>query len=99
MEKLKFEPIEKVTYDAHGRMNYHPEFHFKQGEPWTTKEEKFLVEMYEKLGPLEVSFSLGRTVHAVMTRAYELRKKGRMPKRSIRTNFPRNGRETYSKGV
>lgn len=82
-----------VTYDRYGRMNYHPEFHFNQKNPWTIKDQKFLIEMYETLGPDEVSLSLGRTIHTVMTRAYELRKKGLMPKRSTSKNFRRNGRE------
>ena len=78
-----------VTYDRYGRMNYHPELHTNQGKPWLTTDEKFLIECYEKLGPDEVALVLGRTIHTVMNRAYELRKKGTMPKRSIRTNFRR----------
>ena len=83
----------EVTYDRYGRMNYQPEFHFNQGKPWMVKDQKFLIEMYEKLGPDEVSLSLGRTIHTIMNRAYELRKNGLMPKRSINKNFKRNGRE------
>lgn len=69
-----------VTYDRYGRMNYHPEFHGKQGEPWTTTDEKYLIENYEILGPEQVSLAMERTIHTVMTRAYELRKAGRMSK-------------------
>ena len=69
-----------VSYDRYGRMNYHPDFHAKQASPWTTTDERYLVENYEKLGPEEVSFALERNIHTVMTRAYELRKKGMMPK-------------------
>ncbi len=82
----------KITYDRHKRMNYHPDFHFNQKQPWTTTDEKYLIEMYEKVGPDQISLSLGRTIHTVMTRAYELRKKGLMQKRSNNKNFRRNGR-------
>lgn len=81
-----------VTYDKQGRMNYHPSFHPNQGKPWTTGDEKYLIEMYEKAGPTEVSLALGRVIHAVMTRAYELRKKGLMPKRTSVKRFARSGR-------
>lgn len=69
-----------ITYDRHGRMNYHPEYHAKQGQPWTTHEQAYLINNYERLGPEEVSLALERTIHTVMTRAYELRKAGEMPK-------------------
>ncbi|ELA9367436.1 hypothetical protein QUN99_003326 [Vibrio parahaemolyticus] len=71
---------EDVTYDKYGRMNYHPAFHAKQGTPWTTTDQKFLIEHYVAMGPESISFALERTIHTVMTRAYELRKKGLMPK-------------------
>lgn len=70
----------KVTYDKYGRMNYHPDFHARQNTPWTTSDEKFLIENYASLGPEQISFALERTIHTVMTRAYRLRKQGLMPK-------------------
>lgn len=73
-----------VTYDRHGRMNFHPEIHLRQMEPWTVKDQAYLVENYALLGPEKVSFALERTIHTVMTRAYELRKKGDMPKATKR---------------
>lgn len=78
-----------VTYDRYGRMNYHPEFHGKQKMPWTTADQKFLIESYEALGPEQVSLTLERTIHTVMNRAYELRKSGLMPKPPKRTNSKR----------
>lgn len=74
------EPDLSVTYDRYGRMNYHPEFHGKQKQPWSTTDQKFLIENYDRLGPEQVSLELERTIHTVMTRAYELRKKGLMPR-------------------
>ncbi len=78
-----------IEYDRYGRMRYHPEIHTNQGRPWLASDEKYLIEYYEKLGPEEVSLSLGRTIHTVMTRAYELRKKGQMSNRSINTKHSR----------
>lgn len=78
-----------ITYDRYGRMNFHPEFHANQGKPWLASDQNFLIEYYEKLGPEEISLVLERTIHTVMTRAYELRKKGVMPKRTTKTKHRR----------
>lgn len=72
--------MNEVTYDRYGRMNYHPDYHPNQGKPWTTSEEKYLADYYDKLGPEQVSFDLGRTIHTVMQRACDLRKRGAMKK-------------------
>jgi len=77
------------TYDRYGRMNYHPEYHPNQGRPWTTRDQKYLIEYYEKLGPEQVSLALGRTIHTVMQRACELRKTGAMRRPTNRTCHPR----------
>ncbi len=79
----------KPTYDDYGRMKYHPKYHPNQGKPWTTEDQKYLIEYYEQLGPEQISFDLGRTIHTVMTRAYELRKKGVMPKVSLQKKYNR----------
>jgi hypothetical protein len=71
-----------VSYDKYGRMKYHPDIHTNQKKPWSNSDQKYLIENYENLGPEQISFDLGRTIHTVMTRAYELRKQGTMPKRS-----------------
>ncbi|MDP2205883.1 MAG: hypothetical protein Q8K65_06195 [Alphaproteobacteria bacterium] len=78
-----------VTYDRYGRMNYHPDFHPNQRHPWTTTDQKYLIANYEKDGPEAVSFALGRTVHTVMTRACQLRKRGDMPKPAARIKHRR----------
>lgn len=83
----------EVTYDRYGRMKYHPDFHPNHKLPWSLEDQKYLIDMYEKIGPDQVALTLGRTIGVVMTRAYELRKKGLMPKRSIRRQFCRNGRD------
>lgn len=68
-----------IEYDQLGRMKYHPEFHDRHKKPWTTTEEKYLIDNYVSDGPEAVSLSLGRTVGVIMTRAYELRQEGKMP--------------------
>lgn len=79
-----------VTYDKWGRMNFHPDYHGKQKTPWTTSDEKYLIENYEAAGPEQVSLALERTIHTVMTRAYELRKVGRMVKPAKKTYAKRS---------
>lgn len=69
-----------VTFDAQGRMNYHPDYHAKQGTPWTNTDEKYLIENYAALGPEQISLTLERTIHTVMQRACALRKAGKMTK-------------------
>ena len=70
-----------IQYDSTGRMRYHPEYHDRYKKPWTTSDERYLIEHYYADGPEQVSFALGKTTASVMWRAYELRKKGIMPKR------------------
>lgn len=82
-----------VTYDKYGRMNYHPEFHAKQKLPWTTTDQRFLIDNYESMGPEATSLALERTIHTVMTRACKLRKSGAMPKATTRIIHARSGRK------
>lgn len=70
--------MSRIEYDRYGRMKYHPDFHQRQGQPWTTIDVRFLVDNYYKIGPEEASFALSRTIHSVMQMVYELRKKGVM---------------------
>ena len=65
-----------VKFNKLGRMLYHPDFHQRQHQHWTTHEQKFLLENYELLGPEEVSLTLERTIQSVMMRMTFLRKKG-----------------------
>lgn len=77
--------LKDVTYDNYGRMNFHAEIHTNQGKPWLIADQKYLIEFYETLGPAQISFDLGRTIHTIMTKAYRLRKDGLMAKRSKNT--------------
>jgi hypothetical protein len=81
-----------VAYDRFGRMKYHPDYHGKHCAPWTTFDEKFLIENYETSGPEQVSFALERTIQTVMARAYELRKAGRMSRSSAKRSYTKRSR-------
>ncbi len=69
-----------LRYDSYGRLQYHPDIHARHKKPWTTSEEKYLIENYAKLGPDQVAMALERTIGVIMTRACALRKEGKMPK-------------------
>lgn len=80
----------EIEYCAsNGRMKYHPDYHENHKKAWTNHDEKFLIENYVELGPETVSFALGRTISVVMTRAYALRKQGKMPKADRNAKRPR----------
>lgn len=79
----------EITFDRYGRMNFHPDYHPNNGKPWTSTDQKYLIDYYEVEGPEAISLSLGRTIHTVMTRAYELRKLGLMAKPKKQKHFHR----------
>ncbi len=81
-----------VRYDKTGKMLYHPQLHGKRWKPWTTSEQAFLIENYEQIGPEQVSLALERTMQTVMTRVYELRRAGQMPKPKRKIVHPRSSR-------
>lgn len=84
---------QKITYDRHGRMQYHPDYHHNHKKTWTNFDEKYLIENYSVIGPELTALGLGRTIGVVMTRAYELRKEGKMPKRKPGDPFQRRTRQ------
>lgn len=86
MQKME----QTVTYDKYGRMNYHPDLHPNQKKPWVMQDQKYLIENNDCVGPTEISLALGRTIHTVMTRVYELRKKGLMTKPIKKTYHKRS---------
>lgn len=68
-----------IVYDRYGRMAYNPEFHARHKMPWTTEEQKYLIENYAKDGPEAIALALERTIGTIMTRARFLRRKRLMP--------------------
>ena len=96
LREKTFKGERPVSYDNCCRMRYHPDYHAKHGTPWTNHDEKYLIENYEKDGPEAVSLVLERTIHLVMTRAYTLRRRGKMPKRTSTTTHRRSRCEEYA---
>ena len=76
-------------YDRYGRMNFHPDFHANHGKKWTRDDIQYLIENYEIDGPEQTSFALERTIHTVMQKACDLRKKYKMVKRTTATTHKR----------
>lgn len=74
-----------ITYDRHGRMQYHPDYHPNHKKDWMASDEQYLIENYAGLGPETIAAALGRTIGVIMTRAYTLRKEGKMPKHLFKT--------------
>lgn len=72
----------KLQYDRWGRMKYCQELHFNQGKSWTKEDEEYLIEWYDKIGPDEMSFALGRTIGTIMTKVGKLRNQGYLIERS-----------------
>lgn len=79
-------------YDKEGRMKFHPAYHPDHRSAWSNSDEKYLIENYEISGPEMTAAALGRTVGTVMTRAYELRRDGKMPKRRVGTKSHKRAR-------
>ncbi|MEQ1636747.1 MAG: hypothetical protein ABL903_08635 [Methylococcales bacterium] len=75
--------INNFEYDNNGRIRFNPDIHVNHNKPWTTTDQKYLIENYDSLGPEEISFALGRTPHTIMERIYYLRKNG-LPKPDTR---------------
>ena len=68
-----------ITYDNFGRMKYHPDFHQRNGQPWTREEIQYVIDYYDYSGSEEMSLALERTITTVQTKVSTLRKRGLMP--------------------
>lgn len=78
-----------IEYDRFGRMKYNPEFHRKNGQPWSKNDLEYLINWYDKIGPEEMSFALERPITAVMQKAKVLRYEGLMHKQSKKVRHAR----------
>lgn len=67
--------IDDITYDKHGRMQYHPEFHFSHAKPFS-EELEYICKFYEVDHARTISFAIGRTEHTIRSKVDYLRKKG-----------------------
>ena len=68
-----------IEFDKWGRMKFHPDYHAKNGKPWSREDIDYLIDQYEAIGPEECSMALERTIRTVMNKASVLRKLGVMP--------------------
>ncbi|CAM5662992.1 DNA-entry nuclease OS=Lysinibacillus sphaericus OX=1421 GN=LS41612_04505 PE=4 SV=1 [Lysinibacillus sphaericus] len=64
-----------ITYDKYGRMQYHPEFHFSHGKPFSESELEYICKFYEVNYTRMISFAIGRTEHTIRSKVDSLRKK------------------------
>ncbi|WP_338651641.1 DNA-entry nuclease [Lysinibacillus sp. Y5S-8] len=67
--------VDDITYDKHGRMQYHPEFHFSHGKPFSESELEYICKFYEVDHARTISFAIGRTEHTIRSKVDYLRKK------------------------
>lgn len=68
-----------ITFDAQGRMNYHPEFHPNHRKKMTMDEKIYLAKYYPLIDNARtVAFALGRTEHTIMHITSKLRKTGEL---------------------
>lgn len=89
---MEWVPEVPIEYDRFGRMLYNPMFHENMNTPWTYKDEQYLIEWYDKIGPEEMSFALDRTIKSTMQKTVMLRKEGKMHK-PLKKNNAKNIRK------
>lgn len=77
-----------IQYDKCGRMKYHPDYHSKQGTPWSYTDTQYLIDYYYIIGAEEMSFALERTMATVAQKAKELTKQGVIIK-PVKSNWHR----------
>ena len=64
------------VYDKQNRMQYHPEFHTKHGEPYSESEKEYLCKYFEADGAKSIQFALDRTEISVAHKVGDLRRQG-----------------------
>jgi len=80
---------QQPNYDEKGRMKYSPEYHSKNGTLWTYDELDYLITWYAKIGPVEMSFALERTVASINKKVADLKKSGKMEDKPNEKHFTR----------
>jgi hypothetical protein len=66
-----------IEINKHGRMLYHPEFHFNHRKPFTEEELEYLCKFYEVDHTRSPGFALGKTEHTLRAKVNYLKKIGR----------------------
>lgn len=69
--------IGPIQYDNHGRMKYHPAYHFNHGKEYTLKELSYICQQYRRGNVKNLSMAVGRTEGTLRTLVDNLRKEGK----------------------
>jgi hypothetical protein len=75
--------MKKVEYDQYGRMKFNPIFHYNNGTLWNEEDLEYLIKWFDKIGPDEMSFALGRTMGTIQQKVTILRRRGIMSNKRI----------------
>ncbi|MEK5068080.1 hypothetical protein [Sporosarcina sp. FSL K6-1508] len=67
---------ETIQYDNHGRMKFHPAYHFNHGNEYTTKELAYICQHYRLGNVRNLSMAVGRTEGTLRSLVNQLRKDG-----------------------
>ncbi len=67
-----------IKYNRHGRMTFNPEYHKNTGTSWSMEDISYLINYYDKIGVVEMSFALERTETSIIQKVVTLRKAGVM---------------------
>lgn len=65
-----------IEYDSCGRIKYHPDLHYNQGNAWTEEDLEYLCKFSDFDHLESVAMALGRTKTTVSQKLTNLRKKG-----------------------
>lgn len=65
-----------ITYDKLGRMQYHPEFHFSHGEPYSESDLEYICKFYDFDHARALAFAIGKMEHSIRVKVDFLKKRG-----------------------
>lgn len=66
----------EIRYDQYNRMQYHPEFHTKHGEKFTTEDLEYLSMFYGVDKCRSLAFGLGKLESVITAKYNYLKRKG-----------------------
>lgn len=66
----------EIKYNKRGRMEYNPDFHARQDQPWTKEDDDYLMYFYKYDGLKMLSYALEKTETAICTRYHKLKARG-----------------------
>ena len=73
----ELDAITNFSRDPHGRLDYHPLLHVRQGTPWTDDDMEYLCK-YHEIEELEmIALALERTTKSVATKLTQIKKQGK----------------------